>query len=580
VPIAWIGAMSYFLWQRWALIRSFVLSDTDDNMRMMQVRGLLHGQGWFDLRQYRLDPPFGADIHWSRLVDLPIAGLILVLRPLVGGVTAEQAAAAIAPMLPMGVAILAMALIARRVLAPKAMLLGLLFLACAHATLGMWMPMRIDHHGWQLAFLALTMLGLTDPVKRRGALIVGLSSAASLTIGLEMLIYLAVAGAVMGVRWVLNGRGQALAAYGAVVGGGCALGFLLFASYANRAPVCDALSPVWLSAMVMAGALCLGLAMLRPPSWPLRLGLAAVAMLVLAGVFAWSSPQCLTGRLEGVSPLAEQLWLSRVREARPIFTQSGTTILAFVTLPVAGLIGYAVMLWHSRRDAERLMAWASLAALGVVGAGLLLWQTRSGPPANLLAVPGVAGLGWLLLVTIHRSRVMLVRVLGTVAAFLLVSGVGVQILGARLLAPQQKQKDSTPRSKAINRANARCPMMTYLRPVGRQPKGYVLTFVDLGPRLITVTHHDAVAGPYHRNYKAIVDVMQTFQGSADQAHAMAQRRHINYVLICPGMSESTNYEVRAPKGFYTQLTKGQVPSWLAPIALPKNSPFKMWRVTG
>ena len=59
-------------------------------MRMMQVRGLLHGQGWFDLRQYRLNPPFGANIHWSRLVDLPIAGLILALRPLLGGAGAER----------------------------------------------------------------------------------------------------------------------------------------------------------------------------------------------------------------------------------------------------------------------------------------------------------------------------------------------------------------------------------------------------------------------------------------------------------------------------------------------------------
>ena len=82
VPVAWIGAMLYFLFARWNLIRAFTLSDTDDNMRIMQVRGLLHGQGWYDLRQYRLDPPFGADIHWSRLVDLPIAGIRLLLQPM------------------------------------------------------------------------------------------------------------------------------------------------------------------------------------------------------------------------------------------------------------------------------------------------------------------------------------------------------------------------------------------------------------------------------------------------------------------------------------------------------------------
>ena len=36
----------------------------------------------------------------------------------------------------------------------------------------------------------------------------------------------------------------------------------------------------------------------------------------------------------------------------------------------------------------------------------------------------------------------------------------------------------------------------------------VLDLRRLGPRLITVTHHDAVAGPYHRNARQIIDVMQ------------------------------------------------------------------------
>ena len=49
------------------------------------ARAALPARDWFDLRQYRLNPPVGANIHWSRLVDLPIAGLILALRPLVGG---------------------------------------------------------------------------------------------------------------------------------------------------------------------------------------------------------------------------------------------------------------------------------------------------------------------------------------------------------------------------------------------------------------------------------------------------------------------------------------------------------------
>ena len=83
--LVWIVVAGVFLYPRWDAIRGFMLSDTDDNMRIMQVRALLAGQGWYDLRQYRLDPPFGADIHWSRLVDLPIAAIKLALAPFVGG---------------------------------------------------------------------------------------------------------------------------------------------------------------------------------------------------------------------------------------------------------------------------------------------------------------------------------------------------------------------------------------------------------------------------------------------------------------------------------------------------------------
>src|SRR5918995_457132 len=73
-------------------ISSIAIGNTDDNLRMSQVRALLAGQDWFDLRQYRLNPPYGANIHWSRFVDLPIAAIILALRPFVGGAEAERAA--------------------------------------------------------------------------------------------------------------------------------------------------------------------------------------------------------------------------------------------------------------------------------------------------------------------------------------------------------------------------------------------------------------------------------------------------------------------------------------------------------
>ena len=88
--LSWLMFAAWLIYSKWNNIAGFVLSDTDDNMRMSQVRAWLNGgQGWYDLRNYRLDWPNGANIHWSRLVDLPLAGLILLGRLFLTGPQAE-----------------------------------------------------------------------------------------------------------------------------------------------------------------------------------------------------------------------------------------------------------------------------------------------------------------------------------------------------------------------------------------------------------------------------------------------------------------------------------------------------------
>src|SRR5436305_4325265 len=281
--VVWVGFYGWFIFSEWNSIRYFGLGDTDDNMRIMQVRGLLHGQGWFDLRQYRLNPPFGANIHWSRLVDLPIAGLILLLRPLLGGAGAERWAVALAPLLPYLLLLFSLALTARRLIDPRAYPLAFVALFFAGSTNGMFMPERIDHHGWQLALLALGMSGIADPKRVRGGLTLGISTALSLAIGLEMLIYIAIMAVAMALFWVADAdERDRLRGYAVSLGAGTGLCFLAFASYANRAPVCDALSPVWLSDVLLGGALLYGLSLLPLGDWKKRLAVALVAGAILA----------------------------------------------------------------------------------------------------------------------------------------------------------------------------------------------------------------------------------------------------------------------------------------------------------
>jgi len=575
VLLVWLAFCAWFIFSKYNQIRWFGLGDTDDNLRMMQVRGLLHGQDWYDLRQHRLNPPIGANIHWSRLVDLPIAGLILGLRPFLGGPGAERWAVAIAPLLPYLLLLFSLALTARRLLGPTAYPLAFLALFFAASTNGMFQPERIDHHGWQLALLALGISAIADPHRLRGGLTLGISTALSLAIGLEMLIYLALTGVAMVLFWVDDAdERERLRAYAVSLGGGTALAFLVFASNDNWNAVCDALSPVWLSDALIGSALMFALAWVSPGDWMRRLTLAAGAGIIVAGFHALVWPHCLQ-RLEGVSPEVERLWLSHVKEARPVYRHGWRIATLIVALPITGAIGWGLTAWRRRRDRELLRRVIGAAVPGLVASVLLLWQVRTGPASQMMAVVGCAAIIWFLLPPIWTSNSSVVRVLGAAVLFVVGAGAAVPSVLDWIPEPRPSLRDAQ-----IGKANRLCGSIWGLRPIALQPKGIVMTFVDLGPRLITVTHHDSVTGPYHRNGQQIADVMNFWRGSAEQAHALAAKYRSDYVLSCPYSSTTTIFMAEAPKGFYAQLQHGKVPEWLTPVALPKDSPFRMWKVTG
>jgi hypothetical protein len=178
------------------------------------------------------------------------------------------------------------------------------------------------------------------------------------------------------------------------------------------------------------------------------------------------------------------MWLSRVREARPIYKHSW--------LVMAGGAGAA----GHRPDRLRADALAEPATMrrrhslggarrsGLIALALLFWQTRAGPAAQLLSVPGATALAWWLIGKAQREPQMLVRVLGTVLASSCL-GLAVQNAVSSSREAEEEQQGRQQRQRQVPDA------LAALRPIARQPKGYVFTHVDLGPRLITVTHHDA-----------------------------------------------------------------------------------------
>ncbi|HEY0917694.1 MAG TPA: hypothetical protein VGD93_00620, partial [Devosia sp.] len=149
-PAVWLvfGLLAATLAAKAAFVSPGVplLADTDDAMRLAVVEDFLAGQGWFDTVQHRLDTPYGSDMHWSRLVDLPIAALALLLRPFAG--TAATVAAAWAwPLLLLFGLVALSALITIRLVGRDGLLPGLLLPAFSVVTLVEFAPGRIDHHG-------------------------------------------------------------------------------------------------------------------------------------------------------------------------------------------------------------------------------------------------------------------------------------------------------------------------------------------------------------------------------------------------------------------------------------------------
>jgi hypothetical protein len=297
--------------------------------------------------------------------------------------------------------------------------------------------------------------------------------------------------------------------------------------------------------------------------------------IIIAGFHATMWPHCLQ-RLEGVSPEVDRLWLSHVREARPVYMHGWKIATLTLTLPVAGAAGWLLLMRTRRKDRELLRRIMAAAAPGFAATLLLFWQVRTGPAAQMLAAPGAAALIWILVPPLWNAKWAAARVVGVVAVILIGGGAAVPLVLDYAVPAKTKSKGEM----AIDRANRLCNSLWGYHPVALQPKGVVFTFVDLAPRLITVTHHDSITGPYHRNGQQIADVMNAFRGSADAAHALITKYHSNYLLTCPYSSTTTIFISEAPKGFYVQLQRGQVPNWLSPVELPKDSPFRMWRVVG
>ena len=77
---------------------------------------------------------------------------------------------------------------------------------------------------------------------------------------------------------------------------------------------------------------------------------------------------------------------------------------------------------------------------------------------------------------------------------------------------------------------------------------------------------------------AIRDVLLFFMAKESVARAVAVRRHLDFVFLCPGEDEMKAEHDASPSGMSARLIAGQPPSWLRPVTLPGLAQGKLYAV--
>ena len=218
-----LAVCAFMVWQVHDITTT--LGDTDDAMRLVMVRALLHGRGWYDQQIVRLQPPLGVYMHWSRLLDGALAAVTAALQFVLPPARAEWAVRFAWPLAWVFPVVLAGLAIARNLGARSAVFIGAVLLALDISMFVQFRPGRIDHHNIQITMtLAACACALVQGETRaRWALLAGAASGLGLAIGVEALAFHALIGASYALRLAFDSDDARTArAYGLSLAGGSA----------------------------------------------------------------------------------------------------------------------------------------------------------------------------------------------------------------------------------------------------------------------------------------------------------------------------------------------------------------------
>lgn len=560
-----VGVILAILVQAWVigsqLDTLFVKIGNDNVMRLVTVRNWLAGQGWFDTMEYRLVPPEGTLMHWSRYLDAIIGGLVLFFGLFLPTETAEIAAISVWPTFLAVSVVCVVGFAAKRLFGPVAASVAvLLVLTWPFTSRFYFRSGQIDHHNVQvLMTIVMTLAAVWPQNAIRSGIIAGLAASVALAVGLETLPYILALGLLLFLRATFAVTPQAhrlLAAFCVTLGVG-AVALWLGQTPAERIayPVCDQLGLPVVSLIAIASAASILPLLFGLKAGVVRLGV-GVVIVGLGVAVAWPvlSP-CLAGPYGSLPVEVQEIIRQSISEAKPafIFAQSSALALIKMVTPVVATLLIATAFWvkmprTSPHAAQQRDIVGQLLILCTIGLIAVFFQVRlfSTSAGALPLLAGFAMAGMLKVYLQSRTPADAAKLI--FAGVLILAPFTLETLAKPLL-PERAQS-TTPQDRNCRDTEALVALNAIAPSVLLPP-------MNLGPAILLHTHHAVLAGPYHRSPAAFANGKIPFTLSEEALQAFLDEVGADHLIVCKG----TFYG----DGYATELAQGGEATWLTPV---------------
>jgi hypothetical protein len=559
----------------------YVGADNDDVMRLVEVRDLLAGQGWFDLMQYRLGLEGGTLMHWSRLIDLPIANLIMLFSLFMSPVMAEASALFVWPLLTALPVFYALGLGGGVLAGVPGRMIALALAFLFVLGVNRFQPGSIDHHNVQLGLITIIAACLILPGRPPFAhAVAGVAAALAIAIGAETTPHILVAALIVALQWLWLGKDMKAAASAFALAMAASLTAVFFltvppARYGQVA--CDALSTGFYSlGVVGAGSFYLAVAATSGQSFASRLTALGLAGAATLGATLLIAPQCLANPLGNLDPLLVSMWLNNVTEAQSIVAQAKAepwTVAGFYLVPMLAMALCARRIYQRRN----VHAYGVLLALLAVSWAIALVQVRGAVFSNLLSAIPMAALVAEMRARANADEKNLRKGLMFAGSALAAVPFVWALSGALLSMAVNKASGEEVGSLPIQEEKT-CTDADAMQALAGEPVGVVASPSNIGAHILRFTLHRVLAAPYHRNQGGMLTELHAAMAKPKDSVKFLRGAGVTVVAFCGTDPQVGSIAKVTPDGLYAQLSKGLVPAWLEPVPGTQDKPLQLFRV--